>query len=391
MAKNKWLFNVLCIVTVLTNLSQLPIFVENGITGYVSYACWGVLAVCVLMMRSKIDRRVVGIGIFFVGIILALGIMTIVAEKNYYNTRIFSSLIISVGVLVISHLIPREALDTDGEGIYKVYYSYIFSATVVAIIIYFMYFGAGFSFENGIYEYGSKNSTSQIVITAIVLALFSIRKHKKILNIITVVSLFINIVLLFLMRSRASIVGLAVIILMVLINRNVNKWVRIATLAATVIFVLVVLLNADVYDVIVNDILFASRDSTDISDLSSGRSDQWAAFPKLFAEHPFIGRGRYKIESFPLSVLAQYGMFVGGAIIIYALYPAIFAFFNRRTGIHHYILLALCLIYLLNGIFEELSPFGPGVKCYFIWFMFGILLRSSGNGKQKKLSNAEAR
>ncbi len=389
--KNRWIVNVLCVVIVLTNLSQLPVFVEAGTTQFLSYLAWGLLAACVVLSGIRLNSRVLGIVFFVLFLCVVIGLFTMFTGEDYFNTRIFSCLFISVGVLVISHLIPKNIMQTDSDDFGTIYYAYIFSATIVAVVVYVMYFGSGFSFENAIYAYSSKNSTSQIIITAIVLALFNIRRRKLILNVVTISSIVINMVTLFLMRSRASLIGLVVIAVMVVANRNVNKWVRIGMVALVAIFLIVLFTNDDFYKLIVDDILFASRDAEDLDSLSSGRFSEWQKFPSIFAEHPYIGRGRYKFESFPLSVLAQYGAFIGGAFILFALYPAVFAFRRIRISIHYYILLALTLVYLLNGIFEELSPFGPGVKCYFIWFMFGILLRSDGNGEQKKLSNAEMR
>ncbi len=384
MTKSKWIINILCIVVILTNLSQLPVFVEAGITGYVSYACWGALAALFFLAQGKISYKMLKIVFMTMGIFVVLCVLTLVTGRNYLDTSIFNAFIMSVGILFISHLIPRNAIDFDGTDFDKLYYSYIFSATVVAIFVYVTYFGIGFDFNFGIYEYASKNSTSQIVITAIVLATFCFKHNRTILNILSLMCVAFNMVLLFAMRSRASIIGLVVLIIMVLANRKINKWVRGLTLLVTIGFVLVVLLDPEMYDLIVEQILFASRDSSDINDLSSGRLEQWTQFPALFAEYPFFGRGPKYIESFPLATLASHGIIIGGIMLCFAIYPAVYSFRYRRESRHYYILLVLSLVYLLNGIFEELSPFGPGVKCYFIWFLFGILMSAQGKIKMEK-------
>lgn len=35
---------------------------------------------------------------------------------------------------------------------------------------------------------------------------------------------------------------------------------------------------------------------------------------------------------------------------------------------------------IVNGLFEELAPFGPGVKCFSLWFYFGFYI---GNLRRK--------
>ena len=37
-------------------------------------------------------------------------------------------------------------------------------------------------------------------------------------------------------------------------------------------------------------------------------------------------------------------------------------------------MILLNILLLTNGLFEELSPFGPGVKCYLLWMITGIYL-----------------
>ena len=44
-----------------------------------------------------------------------------------------------------------------------------------------------------------------------------------------------------------------------------------------------------------------------------------------------------------------------------------------------YITIILWWISMVNGIFEELAPFGPGVKCYLLWLLCGIYIRYRGN------------
>ena len=40
----------------------------------------------------------------------------------------------------------------------------------------------------------------------------------------------------------------------------------------------------------------------------------------------------------------------------------------------------IALGYSVNGLFEGLTPFGPGVKCYYMWLLFGILVGKPASG-----------
>lgn len=99
------------------------------------------------------------------------------------------------------------------------------------------------------------------------------------------------------------------------------------------------------------------------------------SFPKLFSENVFFGRGYYFIESFPLATLVQVGL-IGSSLIFSFLY---WVFRKIRTHFHHFNSLDLCVLILfyslmLNGLFEEQAPFGPGAKSFLFWFPFGFVL-----------------
>ncbi len=385
--KNQMLI-LLCFAVALTNLSQLPFLVDSGSTQLVTYFCWGCIFLgCLLQKRLQITLKALNIIIVFAVIIMISMFSGVVAGIDYSATRIHDNLIISVGIFFIASFIQLRDMD-DMNAVYR---SYIVSATILAIVIYFDYFqSSGFDFESTIYEYGSKNSSSQIVLTAIVLSIFDLRAKSKVWKLANWACICINMVVLLLMRSRASIIGIALVVVMILLDKDIDKRIRQIVLAASAVFVCLLIFNGELYDTIINKILFASRDRTDLDDLSSGRYSQWTEFPRLFAENPFFGKGRFKIESFPLSVLVQYGLLLGVPIILLGIYPFVHALKRRAQGKHFQILMVISAVYLLNGVFEELSPFGPGVKCYFIWMMLGILVRSFKHERELYPSNPKS-
>ncbi len=365
----------------MTNLSQLPFFVDSGITQILSFAGWGAMLLYVFQKKIVINKRVLYIGAviaFFAALSL---LQTWITGYDYFGTRVFYSLLISLFILFASHIIPNRTL--NHSNLDRVYMAYVLSATILIIVIYFMYFAGKALFETAIYEYGSKNSTSQIAITAVVLSVFAIGNKQEKHKWIHLFCLAVNVVMLFLMRSRASIIGLVVLLLMTMFNKRLNKRVRFLLIAATAIAVIVIFTNPAAYETIVDKILFGGREIEDMDSLTSGRFSEWESFPALFADYALWGRGRYKIEAFPLSALMQYGMLGGLILIALACYPAIYAFLNRKKNKHYSILLIVMLIYLLNGIFEEISPFGPGVKCYFVWFLLGALMKDELYGNDE--------
>ena len=61
--------------------------------------------------------------------------------------------------------------------------------------------------------------------------------------------------------------------------------------------------------------------------------------------------------------------------MIIAIYPLVWGL-KRKAMIEplYIIFIAIALTYIQNGITEQLAPFGPGVKCYVLWFMMGTLV-----------------
>ena len=139
---------------------------------------------------------------------------------------------------------------------------------------------------------------------------------------------------------------------------------------------LIALRNPKFYDDFVNNILLAARDSGDINDISSGRMDQIARGWEMFKQNIWLGTGDTRtVDCFYVSVLMQYGLFVGGVLAILSVYPVVWGLWNyKKIKSPVMMIMILCaLSYTIGGIFEENAPYGPGVRCYISWFLFGYL------------------
>ena len=66
---------------------------------------------------------------------------------------------------------------------------------------------------------------------------------------------------------------------------------------------------------------------------------------------------------------------IGGIMLnVLALAPLVYSakHYLRQKMPVDYALLVMSSCYYLNGVFEQQAPFGPGVKCYFTWMLFGL-------------------
>ena len=142
-----------------------------------------------------------------------------------------------------------------------------------------------------------------------------------------------------------------------------------------VLVLMYILLKPGLYDTLVNDIILGGRESDSLDDISSGRWSEWQNFFIDLGDNWLFGNGRMKRESLILTAILEYGIPMGLTIIMVAISPLRFAVLRLKAKKRVIVVLfyvALC--YFLNAVFEQLAPFGPGVKCYFMWLLFGVLL-----------------
>lgn len=252
-------------------------------------------------------------------------------------------------------------------------YAYAISGVIVCVDVYFKYV-ANVSLEELLYSYGSKNSVSQILLTSMLIFLvFGFERGGILRKVFCMACIALLVGTMIGLKSRASLVVIPVILIRILFGRFVKKEIRWVAIVA-VIAIVIILSIGNNYKILVENVLLGSRDATDMSAVSSGRSDEWAEFPALFAEAPLFGHGLMARESLIITALLEYGILGGSFVLLAAVYPLYWGLFrlNRK---HEITLLftSVAMCYAINGIFEQLAPFGPGVKCYFLWFLFGLL------------------
>ena len=366
---------VIAIVCFLSNFTQLPFFVDLQLSSTLSIIIWICFTAYVLLKNGTL--KVVNDFFPYLMIMLTyvafLGIGELLSDNKYLNTAIMYPFVLSMFIFCLGTNVGNRLNEKD---LFNMFLAYILSALVVGLNIYFEYlFGA--DINDRIYAYDSKNSISQILLTGIILSLFymvpNFTKLKRLLSF--GVALFLGVTVM-LLKSRATIISVPVIMLFAFIfgsetDKNFRKKIIFLVLAIVIYF----LLNPQLFQTLVDAIVYGGRDSDSLDDISSGRWSEWVNFPKDLGEGWFFGNGRMKRESLILTAILEYGIPMGLVIIGVAFSPLKFAIKhlkskNRVVVVLFYV--ALC--YFINSVFEQLAPFGPGVKCYFVWLLFGILL-----------------
>lgn len=366
-SKKKLTESILIIAIILSNISQIPSLFGNPIikSGYA--LAW------MLLFAILLFRKWFGFNMDFLISPVIFDMLCLLGwafGKDYMASSLFVPINMSAFILTIGFLFGALV---DEQIIKKIAIAYIASSIIVGGVLYVTVFrGIDWS-GSSTYVYASKNSAAQFLLVGLILVatLFYVR-HR-------IASGFLIIayaVLIFMMKSRATIAALAIYLIYFIFFIVESKRERNFYLFLVVIFGLVVVFNPDANHLIIQEIIFNNR-GTDMTTLSSGRDLHWKTFRQEFGKYLFWGTGGTYLESMPLAVLMSYGVIGGVPILLFALKPLIYAIKNmwdKRYRIYSLLVVSISLTMLVNSIFEEQAPFGPGVKCYFLWLLFGMYI-----------------
>lgn len=351
----------------ITVVSQMPTLIQFGVSRFLPLL-WLALALYLLKTQS-IQHEVMLISSMLVLSLSVAILVGLASGIEYYRSSLFFPAIICIIMMICGSLARRYFFHDDG-----ILQAYLIATIIVAADVYFKYLRA-YNWNNLVYAYASKNSVSQILLTAIIISVYIAPSKKRALKACYFALDILLIVELFALRSRASIVGLPILCLIFLNSKAIDKKTKGFISVCVLGLVCLVLLNEEMGDFIFNNILLNNRSSGNIDAITSNRFSMVMSFPSLFSESPFLGRGPFYVENFYLVALLQFGLFFGVPIIVFSLLPLAYSLAHRlSTNKNYSIMLTLAATYSLNGLFEAQAPLGPGVKCFLLWFLLGALI-----------------
>lgn len=377
MKKEKSLL-LLMIACFISNISQIPYLVNLGITRLVNIPIWIIILLYFLIFKKLVITNsflkiYIKLGIVIIGLLF----FTIITNTSYFNSSIFISLILSIFIFTIGYL-AKDYLQKD--DIRKIMISYSLSSVIVSWLIYIGYFYKKSNLFTTIYVYSSKNSISQIIFISIIILFFLDLDYKnKIMKLIKSGIILFQIILLFMLRSRVVIFSFILVLIYLIFTKGINRKIKICFLIFSLMFVICIYLNEDIYSLIVEKIIFAGRDYNNLDSLSSGRVSIVASFPELIQNNYITGIGSIYFECFPLSIILNFGCIIGFLAMYISYFPIIRSVKMRNKNLYTKIFFIISMSYLFNSFFEGLAPIGPGAKCYFLWLLFGILFKKENN------------
>lgn len=371
--ENKTIDKYICIVCLVSTLSQIPYVYSNGILSKIAPLSWLILSVALLFYNGlKIAKS----SVLFLPIVFDL--YCFVAEclsgRGYISSDLFRAVNLCTFVFIVG-LLASGAFRFESLIVFAE--TYICGTAITSIIIYFEYcFGNEITGDG--YLYNAKNSFASILLVAMI---FTVVLREYIFNtvmkkVFMVLLTTFDIYFLFILKSRTTLVCFFVLLIWFIVSRNTKWSVKITLIIVISIVCWCIYNDESLYDMIVNTILLNGKDSTNLNDITSNRMRHLEVFQKLFPGNEVIGIGGYYLESFPLTALLSFGWLGSMWIFVFALSPIFSAikglYCKHKDKIFTLILLAISISLIVNGIAEEQPPFGPGIKCFAMWFLFGI-------------------
>lgn len=377
--------NGMAICTFLTIISQLPQLVDMGLSSNISRIVWiSFFAIVLLTQKGRIELPTMGL-VFMGGYIFFILTASAVMGRSYYATSLFSSIVLSFFIFVIGLGIGKEITEKDLLRCAK---TYVIASTILALVLYFTIYDT-YDISSAVYGYGSKNSAGVILFTALLIAfVYGWREKARLNNLINLAIILLMLFMVLIMKVRAMIVCIPVVAIVAVIKAPFKRSIRLPIILLC-IGVLILLQIDAVYDLLINDILFASR-GEDFANASSGRIEQWSAFLDNMQGRELLGDGKTGQESLILTAFLQCGIPMGIAIVWYALWPLrkVLHWGVQRKDSHVFLLLLVALVYFIDAIFEQLAPFGPGARCFYLWLLFGIMVSKNRLDQNRSFSKA---
>lgn len=382
--KNKYnMMTIVCMIAFfLSNISYLPFFTENGLTQYLSYPAWALIIGTVFLYKQwYLSSGDVKFVIILLIAIVFMGVLQGFLVRNYFSSLLTKCFFLVMIIMLVGGMVARTGKTWKAENL--LFYSYI-TATIILCVVVFLEYLLGQDLSSAVYSYRSKNETAFLAVAAVIMLLYMQQeKETKFIVLLKCCLIAFFIYIIACMRCRSMLIGVTLVLVIRLFHKGGSKGIKVFIVLGLV-GVALALQNERFYDELVNNILFASRDSTDINALSSGRLDQIAYAWEMFENNIFLGTGDTRtVDCFYVSALMQYGLFMGGGLILLGVYPLIWGLWNyKRIKTPVCTIMILCaLAFVIGGIFEENAPFGPGVRCYISWFLFGYLRVQQAQGR----------
>ena len=377
----------ICLACVISNIADYPAMVISG---------WGRLFAIAFWILLLISLIIKGVGIYgnsFFRAYLVLyavfcvntAITGLVNDVNAFGNHFFQVVMIPTLVLIVA---MRYGLNFNSNDLKRICLWYYITTSIMSLPLYIFYLRYS-DLSTSVYDYDyGKNEIAVLLLFSLVIGIVLYEPDSILKKVFKYVSILFILVDIMCLRCRSSFLGVVFMFGTLSIYSNkMTKKIRFTVIFSLLALTVYFLANPDSFDSFLIQIVYAGRNVSDFSDLSSGRDLEIKLGLELFIKAPFFGFGHAgtTIDCFYASALANYGL-LAWPLIVMALLPVMWSCINLKNGKKE----DLCFFIIAFSMFfvslcEEQAPFGPGVRCYFLWLMWGILLQINDRNRITKI------
>ena len=358
-------------------MSQLPHLLATGVDAYLKLVWLAPLGYGLIKeykhMADDVLRPFYLFAVIFMLYCLTLDSL-VWTVKGYFGGDCYN-IAVSFMVMIVAYLYWQQALDKR-KLIWLLGISILICTIILTFTVYFDFL-KGVDLSGRIYAFKAKNSMGQILFVGAFVGIFLTWSQNKLLQVIYMLISACILIVIFAIKSRATIISIGVVILYFLLFYK-NKKVRITLLVSLGLILSYAFLFSDLGSYVVDNFVFAGRNTESVDDLSSGRLSIIVRKLEL-VQNNWIGIGNTYLDSFPIAIYIQYGIIgcvIMGTFLLYLTRKIILL--DKKDPIS-IITVVLFISFMVNCLFEALPPFGPGVKCFLLWMFLGFTLSEQYN------------
>ena len=260
------------ITIILSLLSQLPMVLESGLDAYLKLS-WIPLTFLIIIKYPEdlINRRLK----FYYIFIIVFGWYIFIAQSITSNQYIssggdFYNILISFLIFMDCFIFWKYNADTKNYKI--IVRTIIIGCLILGTVVYFFFLQFA-DMSSTTYAYNAKNSLAQILFVGCVMALTSLATfHNKMERNLIITTIVILLIIIMLLKSRATIICIFFVLLYYMTKYGTKRQRRYLCFTSVIVTAFI-FINQAAYRLVVVNIIFANRNASSASSLSSGRSE----------------------------------------------------------------------------------------------------------------------
>lgn len=372
----KFVSFILFLVILMTVITQLPFFIERNLN-VIGIVSWILILLCLLFLNAiKIGRNIY----FPVCCFFLYSFLLFLFNSCLYVFPMLSCIkgfAMTISMFLIGYFIANVI--NEDCFIKSIVYAALIGGLIYTIIINNTVFYI-VDLDSITYMYRHKNSASKIIFSCFILVLFLYVPKFKITIYLKYLTLIFFVYIIFIMKSRSTILNLLLPIIVVIFygkNRDIRRYMYWFLFALILLYVCF----PDYPKLILNKIILNNQVGADLDTISTGRIWMIRNFFMIFDDYIFIGGSSVFVENFYLKTLLEVGIIGATPVFMFLLWFCLVLkkYFDFSNPIDISCLILL-LSYYMDGLFDAVAPFGPGAKCFFLWLIIGFFIN-------KKTSN----